>query len=733
MGQPTKRIKIEGITAKVAMDSSAAEATSKAMEDFLQELYKNNSSSLSIPDLHKEVNHIILDNYGDEQYAGFVNKMSRRLRKVATAVESAPRELFLEELNNKWTEHNMFWKTLGDVLRQMHNKYLEMQNKTLAFQLGLNLWSVHILQSSRIRGRLLDTLLQLLQSDRAGEVMKRGLMRNITEMFKILEPTVYEPEYERPFLDAAAKVYRLESQQLIGTTNCADYLKDVERRLKAETERVSHYLPVNSQLQITSVLWWEMVGYHMKVLVEMENSGLVSMLTNGRYEDLEQMYNLCRRFPTGLQIMREVMITHLREHGKQLVMDHERLRRPVEFVQALVDEVDKYEQAMQLSFKNDATFKKVLNSSFEYLFNLNARSPESFSLFLKDRCQEWKSASREEVESMINKAMRSFRFVQGKDIFEKYYQQHLANRFLTDSTVLDYEHERLLIAKLEELCGDHFTSNVKVMFFDMLISCHIMEGFNSTFPCAEGPFLDVKVLTTASWPKQTGGARCNLPTEILPLLDKFEDYYTFLNRSRELKWQPNFGTADMEATFGDGQQYQLNVSTYQMCVLLLFNSADCRLGYREIEQATDIPREDLRRTLHSLACVEGKNVLVKEPMMEVVNDDDVFLLNDNFVSESDKIMLSTLVAQKESEFEHQALRQEVEVNRKPQIEATVVRIMKSRVSLDHNDLISEVTKQLQRIFLPNPAVIIESIESLVEREYLLLRAESDRICYVYCP
>ncbi|CAM6082866.1 unnamed protein product [Calypogeia fissa] len=250
MGQPTKRIKIERIKPDVAMDSSSAERTSsKVQEDALQRIYSRNSSSLSIQEVHKEVHNMILDTYGAKQNPGLANTMTLRLREVATAVESAPRELFLEELSNKWMEHNIVWKMLGDVLQPLDSMDLEIPNKALTFQLGLNLWSVTILQSSRITGRLLDALLDLLQRDRAGEVMKRGLMRNINEMFKILEPTVYEREFERPFIDAAAKVYRLESQQLIGTTyNCADYLKDVERRLKAETERVSHYLPCKSLL-----------------------------------------------------------------------------------------------------------------------------------------------------------------------------------------------------------------------------------------------------------------------------------------------------------------------------------------------------------------------------------------------------------------------------------------------------------------------------------------------------
>ncbi|CAL9048469.1 unnamed protein product, partial [Musa banksii] len=55
-------------------------------------------------------------------------------------------------------------------------------------------------------------------------------------------------------------------------------------------------------------------------------------------------------------------------------------------------------------------------------------------------------------------------------------------------------------------------------------------------------------------------------------------------------------------------KHKLNVSTYQMCILMLFNSAD-RLTYREIEQATQIPASDLKHCLQSLACVKGENVL----------------------------------------------------------------------------------------------------------------------------
>lgn len=62
--------------------------------------------------------------------------------------------------------------------------------------------------------------------------------------------------------------------------------------------------------------------------------------------------------------------------------------------------------------------------------------------------------------------------------------------------------------------------------------------------------------------------------------------------------------------------------------------------------------------------------------------------------------------------------EQVDEDRKPQIDAAIVRVMKSRKEMDHNVLIAEVTSQLTSRFLPSPNVIKKRIESLIEREFL---------------
>ena len=60
----------------------------------------------------------------------------------------------------------------------------------------------------------------------------------------------------------------------------------------------------------------------------------------------------------------------------------------------------------------------------------------------------------------------------------------------------------------------------------------------------------------------------------------------------------------------------------------------------------------------------------------------------------------------------------VEEDRKHLTEALIVRIMKSRKQLEHNQLVVEVTRHLQNRFSPSVALIKQRIEKLIEREYL---------------
>ncbi|XP_078432761.1 cullin 3 [Wolffia australiana] len=729
MNAPKKRnFKIEAFKHRVEVDPKYAEKTWKVLEHAIHEIYNHNASGLSFEELYRNAYNMVLHKFGDKLYSELIATMTGHLKRICKTIEAAQGGLFLEELNRKWGEHNKALQMIRDILMYMDRTYVANNNKTPVHELGLGLWREHVVHADGVRTRLVDVLVDQVQRERSGEVIDRGLMRSVTKMLSDLGLAVYSDDLERPFLEVSASFYSGESQRLIEQCSCGEYLRRAERWLNEETERVAQYLDPRSEAKITGVVEREMIAKHMQRLLHMEGSGLVDMLVHDRYEDLASMYALFRRVPDGLPAVREVLTAHLRETGRQLVSDPERLRDPVDFVQRLLDEKDKYDRIIGSAFGNDKAFLNALTSCFEYFVNLNGRAPEFISLYVDEKLRRGlRGAGEEDAEAVLDKVMTLFRYLQEKDVFEKYYKQHLAKRLLYGKSVSD-DAERSLIVKLKTECGYQFTSKLEGMFTDLRTSEDTMRGFLAAAEADGGPAIAVQVLTTGSWPMQPAPP-CRLPAELLPVCERFRGYYLGTHTGRRLSWLTSMGTADLRASFGRGQRHELNVSTNQMCVLMLFNAAE-RVGYRELEQATEIPAAELRRCLQSLACVKGKNVLRKEPMSKEVGDEDVFSVNEGFASKLYKVKIGTVAAHKDSEPEKQETRQRVEEDRKPQIEAAIVRIMKARRVLDHNNVVAEVTRQLQPRFMPNPVLVKKRIESLIEREFLE-RDATDRKLFRY--
>ena len=81
--------------------------------------------------------------------------------------------------------------------------------------------------------------------------------------------------------------------------------------------------------------------------------------------------------------------------------------------------------------------------------------------------------------------------------------------------------------------------------------------------------------------------------------------------------------------------------------------------------------------------------------------------------------------QKETPQEIEATHHAVEEDRKMYLQAAIVRIMKSRKTLSHTLLISEIYSQLR--FPIKPSDLKKRIESLIDREYLERDASNAQI------
>lgn len=100
--------------------------------------------------------------------------------------------------------------------------------------------------------------------------------------------------------------------------------------------------------------------------------------------------------------------------------------------------------------------------------------------------------------------------------------------------------------------------------------------------------------------------------------------------------------------------------------------------------------EELKRTLQSLACAKYR-VLTKTPKGKDVNSTDTFAVNLNFTDPKYRIKINQ-VQLKETKAENKETHEQVAADRHYEAQAAIVRIMKSRKTIMHADLVAEVIK-----------------------------------------
>ncbi|CAF3406218.1 unnamed protein product [Rotaria socialis] len=739
-------------------DRHVNEIWNKSLKAAIQEIQKKNNSGLSFEELYRNAYTMVLHKHGEKLYTGTREVVMEHLvQKVREYVTDSLNNNFLATLNCAWNDHRTAMIMIRDILMYMDRVYVSGQKLEPVFNLGVILFRDNVVRYSSIRDHLRQTLLDMVAKERRGELIEKSAVKNACQMLMSLgldNRSVYADDFETPFLLQSAEFYRLESQKLLAENSASVYIRKVATRISEEAERAVHYLDKSTEERIVRVLEDELITKHLKTIVEMENSGVYSMLKFSKCDDLATMYKLFERVPNGHTTIADCMSSYLREQGRALVTENaEEGKNAISYVQNLLDLKDTFDYFLKNAFNDDKIFKKRINSDFEYFINLNQRSPEYLSLFIDDKLKKGgKELGDQEVEVVLDKAMILFRYLEEKDVFERYYKQHLAKRLLLNKSASD-DAEKNMISRLKTECGCQFTCKLEGMFKDITLSNSTADDFRLHVSQKRlnlnGIDLFVRVLTTGFWPTQSTNNQCNLPSAVREAYQCFHRFYLSKHNGRQLTLQPSLGSADLISIFygkpkedevegemrptttvSKERKHTLQVSTYQMAILMLFNTKEC-WTFEEMHQETDINEKDLQRALLPLAMGKpSQRIFIKESKTKDIKPNDRFIINDSFTSKLYRVKINPITAKTESDPERQETRSKVEDDRKHEIDAAIVRTMKTRKTMSHTQLIAEVSHQLKARFMPSPGFIKKRIESLIERDYLS-RLSDDRKMYNY--
>ncbi|XP_068169694.1 cullin-3-like, partial [Antennarius striatus] len=729
------------------------------LKSSIQEIQWKITTRVSFEDQYKNVYLMVISKHGDKLYAGVKETVIEHLTsKVREDILNSLNNSFLQAMNQAWTDHQTTMVMIRDVVMYMERIYVPSQNVQNVYNLGLVIFRDKVVRHKRIQDKLQQTLLNMITCERKGEVVDRGAIKNACQMLMILgldDRSMYQEDFECCFLNMSREFFQMESEKFLAKNSAIVYIKYVEAKINEETERVLHCMDKSTKEPIVSLIEKEMISKHMKNIMEMEDSGLAHMLKHGKTEDLACMYMLFSRVPDGVKTLCEGLSSYLIEQGKALVLDHGEAKNPVDIIQSLLDLKDQFDHFLTESFRSNELLKKNIRGDFEYILNLNSHSPEYLSLFINDKLrQSSKETIEQEVSTILDKVSELFKLMEEKDLFERYYKQHLGRRLLNNTSVSD-DSEKNMIYKFKRECGYQFTSKMEGMFRDMSVSEATMDEFRQHIhqkgASLKGVDIVVKVLTAGCWPIQSATTKCSIPAAPSHAFEVFRGFYLKKHSGRLLTLHHHLGGAELNATFynaikkddsdvdvggaqvtnSNTRKYILQVSTFQMIVLMLFNSRD-KWTYEEIQQETDIPERDLVRVLQSVACGKSsQRVLIKQPKTKEILSKHVFTVNEQFTSKLHKVRIQTVVAKHgESENERKETLRKVNEDRKYAIEAVIVRIMKARKKMQHKDLVREVTQWLSARFLPSPVVIKDRIGGLIERDYMARVPENHKE-YVY--
>ncbi|KAK6453899.1 Cullin [Scheffersomyces xylosifermentans] len=421
--------------------------------------------------------------------------------------------------------------------------------------------------------------------------------------------------------------------------------------------------------------------------------------------------------------------------------------------------------------------------------NISVNAPELLSVYMDyyikqlgkpSPSKDISTSSSDSTDVFVNRSIQFLRYIKDKDAFEANYANHFAKRFLNSkgasqtinaNNKLGVDLEELILSKLGEEMGTTSLDKIIKMNKDIKSSKDTTAEYKKHISKNQKQNLvdlELKICNVTDWPKSmtkdyksfsksdTGEVSFLWPKQLRNTIREFEEFWFSgkKNDNKSLYWSPKFGSIDMRITY-PSRTYEINMSTYAGIIMLLFapqsSNADGtmvsafdeqkELTYDEIQELTGIPEADLKRHLQSIAVAPRSRLLIKKPMTKEVNNTDVFKLNENFKSPSIKVKVLTVSASSsaapskakqktEQEEEAEEVQSNIAEGRKLEVNAAIVRIMKSRHTVRHNKLIEELIKQLANRFQPSIILIKQRIEDLIEKEYLK-RDDDDKNTYHY--
>lgn len=606
---------------------------------------------------------------GEELYQNLIKYLVHYLKSLVTESQKHVDEALLTFYIREWDRYTTAAKYINHLFRYLNRHWVKREmdegkkNVYDVYTLHLVQWRVYLFGA--VHEKVMAAVLKMVEKQRNGETIEHSQIKSIVDSFVSLgldeaDSTkgtldVYRFNFEKPFLEATKEFYQKESKQFVAENSIVEYMKKAEIRLDEEEERVKMYLHPDIISALRKVCNVALIGDHSAVL----RDEFQSLLDDDRVEDMQRMYNLLARIPDGLDPLRTRFEAHVRKAGlaaiAKVAADADKME-PKIYVDALLEIHTQYQALVKKAFKDEPEFTRSLDNACREFVNRNSvcksgtnKSPELLAKYTDSLLKKSASSAEEsDLEETLTQIMTVFKYIEDKDVFQKFYSRMLARRLVQTTSSSD-DAETSMISKLKEACGFEYTNKLQRMFQDMQISkdlnsgykafeAKLVEGDDTTAGVIDATY---SILGTGFWPLNAPTTSFSPPPEIVKAYERFQKFYNQKHSGRKLTWLWQLGKGEVRANYTKTSKipYTFQVSTYQIAILLLFNERDVNT-YDEIMKATQLSQEVLDP---QMAIFIRAKVLLQSPEGPAYTPDTKFSLNYDFKNKKIRINLNVTV------------------------------------------------------------------------------------------
>lgn len=135
--------------------------------------------------------------------------------------------VFLRLVEDTWNDHCSQMLTIRSIFLYLDRTYvLSASGVKSLFDMGLQLFRVHLSVHPEVEKKMLDGILMLIQQERNGDSVDRSLLNTLLRMLNLLG--TYEALFQDQFLWESAQFYKSEAERLIKVIDVPEYLRHCE-------------------------------------------------------------------------------------------------------------------------------------------------------------------------------------------------------------------------------------------------------------------------------------------------------------------------------------------------------------------------------------------------------------------------------------------------------------------------------------------------------------------------